>query len=171
MLYAPFISDYKPFYMQFATGTAVNILDTYKVVVKTHDYPMALKPKDVYNNDWKDRHGDDEYIGANGLYFEAFTFTLECAMFAEGETEQQAINYLNDGVRAFRSALSSGFFKTYDAWTGFGFQKVRLAEFPMPSNDAYDVWGKGCRVIFEVKLKVNDPVTHMVLVGQQILED
>ncbi len=171
MLYVPSISDYKPFYVQFSTGVAVNVLDTYKVVVKTHDYPMALKPKAVYKNDWKDRHGDDEYIGDEGLYFEAFEFTLECAMFAEGETEQEAIEYLNAGVRAFRSALSQGFFKTYDSWTDFGFQNVRVADFPMPSKDAYDVWGNGCRIIFQVKLKVNDPVTHMVLVGQQILDD
>ena len=47
MLYVPPIRDYKPFYIQVGTAqTATDIKDTYKVVVKTHDYPSYRKPKE-----------------------------------------------------------------------------------------------------------------------------
>lgn len=179
MLYVPAISDYKPFYIQYGTNTIVDLLNDYKVVIKTHDYPMALKAKEPYKNDWKDQHGDEEYIGSNGLYFEAFTFTLECAMFASSSTEDGAIADLNVGIRAFRSLLAQGLFKTYDSWTGFGFKDVRLQEFPMPDSSAYSVWGQKplgsdtreyrTRVIFKVILKVNDPASHLVYDDGNIL--
>ena len=168
MLYVPTISNYKPFYVQFATGSAVNITTTYSVIVKTHDYPMALKAKEPYKNQWKDQHGDEEYIGSDGLYFEAFTFKMDCVMLAKASSLDAAIADLKAGVVAFRNALSTGFFKTYDAWTGFGFQDVRLVEFPMPQNSDYGVFGKSARVIFSVTFKVNDPVTNLVLQNGQI---
>jgi hypothetical protein len=169
MLYVPSIDVYYPFYVQYGSNTLTNVLETYKVVIKTHDYPVAQKAKAPYKNQWKDEHGDDEYIGSNGLYFEAFTFTLECAMFATALTEAQAIVDLNTGIRAFRTFLSSGLFKVYDEWTGFGFKDVRLSEFPMPEQGAYDSWGEGTRVIFKVVLKVNDPATHMVISNNNIV--
>lgn len=176
MLYVPPISDYHPFYVQFASGNAKNILTDYSVVVKAHDYPMALKVKEPYKNDWKDENGDEEYIPSAGLKVEAFTFKLECAMFArpteasQGVSAQTEMEVLNAGIRTFRSALiSGGLFKTYDSWTGFGFQNVRLSEFPMPNQDAYDAVDGMARVIFTVILKVNDPTTHMKLSGNSII--
>lgn len=178
MLYVPPISDYKPFYVQFASGNAQDILTQYSVVVKAHDYPMAYKVKEPYKNQWKDENGDDEYIPSAGLKLEAFTFKLECAMFArptaasQGVAAQTANEVLSAGVRAFKNALIAGAFKTYDAYTAFGFKEVRLQEFQMPSQDAYVVWDSKngsstdyvARVIFTVILKVNDP-TNMVLSG------
>ena len=176
MLYVPPISDYKPFYVQFPTGSAQDIQSTFSVTVKAHDYPSAYKAKEPYKNQWKDEHGDDEYIPTTGLLIEAFIFKMKCVMFAKASTEEAAIEDLNEGIRAFRSAMSSGFLKTYDAYTGFGFQMVRLVEFQQPGQDDYDVFYERftsphssvnnfgvARVIFDVTLKVNDPVTHMVL--------
>ena len=59
----------------------------------------------------------------------------------------------------------------FDSWTGFGFQKVRLSQFPMPSDGNFDVFRtrmgstttEYARVIFTVEFKVNDPVTQMIL--------
>ena len=175
MLYVPPISDYQPFYVQLASGTAKNIMTDYKVVIKTHDYPAAFKVKEPYKNQWKDEHGDDEYIGSSGLYLEAFTMKLECAMFASNSTLAGAIDDLKAGVRVFQNALLGGFFKTYDSWTGYGFQNVRLVEFPMPAQDAYRAWDETrptnpsstkdykARVIFTVTIKINDPKTLMKL--------
>lgn len=171
MLYVPPISDYKPFYIQFATGSAIDILSQYSVIVKAHDYPMAFKAKEPYKNQFKDENGDDEYIPAGGLKIEAFTFKLECAMFARPTANTKTENeVLSDGIRAFRNALKSGAFKTYDAYTGFGFKDVRLSEFPNPDQDAFDAMDGMARVIFTVVLKVNDPVTHMVLSNSNIVE-
>lgn len=167
MLYVPPIRDYKPFYIQFGDGDAIDIKSAYSVIVKTHDYPAVRKPKDPYKNDWKDEHGDDEYLGQ--VFMEAFTFNAECAMFAEDSTGGTAIDDLNDGIQTFMSALSSGEFSTYDAWTGFGFQHVRLSEFKMPSSGDYKAWNGKSRVIFNVEFKVNDPITRMVLSNGSIV--
>ncbi|MBR5414173.1 MAG: hypothetical protein IK114_14275 [Fibrobacter sp.] len=162
MLYVPSISDYKPFYLQFETGFAIDILQNYSVIVRAHDYPAALKVKEPYKNQWKDQHGDEEYISPLGLNFEAFTFKLECVIFARGASDDAAIAELKTAIRNFQMALSQGFMKTYDAYTGFGFRQVRLQEFPQPEEDAYSVWNGCTRVLFQVVLKVNDPVTSMV---------
>ena len=170
MIYVPTISNYKPFWIQQATGSAQDILTTYGVIVKAHDYPSSLKVKDPYKNQWHDEHGDEEYIPSTGLMVEAFTFNLECAMFAKAVTEDTAIADLNAGIRAFQAALRSGALKTYDEYTGFGFQKVRVSEMQNVSSDNYDVKDGMTRVIFNVTLKVNDPVTHMVKSGNNIVD-
>lgn len=163
-LFIPKISDYKPFYIQRPGENAVDIKSAYSVIIKTHDYPMGLTPKTLYANDWPDRHGEEEYIGIQGLYFQAFSFKMECVVFARRSGDQEgAIVDLRNGIRNFRTFLSKGFFKTYDKWTGFGFQSVRLESFSMPDASNYDVWNDMARVIFDVQLKVNDPVTRMVL--------
>ena len=172
MLYVPPIRDYKPFYIQVGTAqTATDIKDTYKVVVKTHDYPSYRKPKEPYKNDWKDEHGDDEYLAQ--MFYEAFTFKAECVMLASGSTARAD---LKAGVLAFQNALS-GEFKVYDSWTGFGFQHVRLSQFPIPTDGNYDVFEtrigntiqEYARVIFTVEFKVNDPVTQMKLQNNNIV--
>lgn len=163
MLYVPPIrGEYHPFYIQLSgSNSAVDIKSTYSVIIKTHDYPSFRKPKDPYNNDWYDENGDDEYTAQ--MYFQAFTFKAQCVMFAKGQTEDAAIADLKSGVYAFMDALSGGEFKTYDGWTGFGFQKVRLSEFRMPGEGDYDTMDGMSRVIFTVEFKVNDPVTKMKL--------
>ena len=161
MLIVPNISDYRPFYIQLKTGFAINILDTYKVVVKAREYPSSLKVKEPYKNNWKDRNGDEEYIAEDGLKFEAFNLKLDCAMFASAASTDTAIADIQAGMRAFQNALARGFMFTYDAYTGFGFRDVRLQEFPTPPEDAYDVWNGNTRLLFPVTLKVNDPKTQM----------
>lgn len=162
MLYVPSISDYKPFYIQLETGFAIDILKDYSVIVRSQDYPSTLKVKEPYKNQWKDQHGDEEYIAPEGLKYEAFSFKLECAMFARNTTEEKAITDLKNGVRAFQNLLSQGFLKTYDAYTGYGFRQVRLQEFPTPENGAFSVWNNCTRILFQVVLKVNDPATSMI---------
>jgi hypothetical protein len=164
MLYVPHIRDYKPFYIQTGTASsAVDIKTAYKVIIKTHDYPSYRKPKEPYKNDWKDENGDDEYTAQ--MYYQAFTFKAECVMFASGQTARAD---LTAGVREFMDALS-GEFKTYDEWTGFGFQKVRLSEFRMPSEGDFDEMDGYARIIFSVEFKVNDPITKMKLQNGSIV--
>ena len=162
MLYVPSISDYKPFYIQLATGFAIDLLANNSVIVRARDYPSSLKVKEPYKNQWKDQHGDEEYIDPRGLKFEAFTLNLDCAMFARNSTELLAIKDLKTGMRAFQNLLSGGFFKIYDSYTGYGFRNVRLQEFPKPEDEAFSVWNNCTRLLFSVVLKVNDPVTSMV---------
>lgn len=171
MLYLPPISDYKPFYIQFSGGSAVDIRNTYKVIVKSPDYPSARKAKEPYKNQWFDQNGDEEYIPSTGLFTEAFTMKLECVMFARNSSLDAAIADLKAGVVAFQNALFGGAFSTLDAWTGFGFKEARVQEFPMPNSDAYQAWGNGVRVIFTVILKVNTPTERMKLSNGALVEE
>lgn len=161
MLYVPSISDYKPFYIQLETGFAIDILTNNSVIVRSQDYPATLKVKEPYKNQWKDQHGDEEYLPQGGLKFEAFTLKLDCVMFARNSTDALAITDLHNGIRAFQNLLSRGFMRIYDAYTGYGFREVRLQEFPNPEDGAYSVWNGCTRVLFQVVLKVNDPATSM----------
>lgn len=176
MLYIPPIRDYKPFYIQVGTAqTATDIKDAYKVIIKSHDYPSSRRIKEPYRNNWKDEHGDDEYLAQT--YYEAFTFKVECVMLASGLTARAD---LKEGVIAFQNALS-GEFKMYDSWTGFGFQHVRISQFPMPSDGNFGSFYitnptthervEYARVIFTVEFKVNDPVTQMKLQNNTIVTD
>ena len=169
MLYVPPIrGEYHPFYVQLnGASSAVDVKSTYYVIIKTHDYPSFRKPKEPYKNDWKDENGDDEYT--DQMFFEAFSFKAECVMFARNTTEDEAIADLKNGMLSFMNALSNGEFKTYDGWTGFGFQKVRLGSFNMPSSDDYDTLNGMSRLIFTVEFKVNDPMTMMTLDDGEIV--
>ncbi len=169
MLYVPPIrGEYHPFYIQLnGASSAVDVKSIYSVIIKTHDYPSFRKPKDPYKNDWKDEHGDDEYT--EQLFFQAFTFKAECVMFAKGSSEDAAIADLKEGITDFMDFLSGGEFSTYDGWTGFGFQHVRLGAFNMPSNGDYDTMDGKSRVIFTVEFKVNDPMTMMTLDDGEIV--
>ena len=170
MIYVPPITDYRPFYVQYSGGKALDLRDEYAVVVKAHDYPLALTPKAVYANNWKDEDGEEEYIGLKGLFFEPFTYTLECVMFARAASQDVAVADLTAGMRGFVNALARGLFRVYDAWTGYGFQNVRLAEVPMPQEGSFTAWEGGARLIFSVKMKVNDPRTAIIKSGDYLID-
>jgi len=173
MLYTPPISDYKPFYIQIGSAvSATDILTTYNVLVREHDFPSELAVKEPYKNDWKDEHGDDEYLPAVGLYAAAFTYQLDCIMFARNNSEAAAIADIEAGLATFKYALrAGGLFKVYDAYTGHGFKEVRLSKFPKPARGDYDVESKdNVRLMFTVEFKVNDPVTRMTLSNGAIVE-
>lgn len=173
MLYTPPIRDYKPFYIQIGSAaSATDIKATYNVVVREHDFPSELQVKEPYKNDWKDEHGDDEYIPATGLYAAAFTYSLDCVMFARNNSEAAAIADIEAGIAAFKTALlTAGLFKVFDSYTGHGFKEVRLSRFPKPSRGDYEVESKDkVRLMFSVEFKVNDPVTRMKYQGGAIVE-
>lgn len=168
-IYIPPISDYAPFYIQRDTdATAVNIQTAYGITVMVHEYPSKRKVKQPYKNDWKDQHGDDEYT--DHLFYEAFTITAKCVIFTLEQDSDTARAELKKQVRNFQNAIAQGEFRIYDDWTKFGFQKVRIDEFREITQGSFSAWNNRCRLIFDVVLKINDPVTNMVLSEGQIVE-
>lgn len=168
MAYYPNIPNYKPFYVQRPEDTAaVNIMTEFGVVVKSHAIPYQVKPKELYKNSWHDAHGDDEYVG-DEMYMEAFTLSLECVMITKAYTDDASRGQLYEQLHSFQQYLSSGKFFIYDTYLNKGFCDVRLSEFPEPSSDDFDSFRGKTRLIFNVVLKVNDPVTEMWLNEDQI---
>ena len=170
MPYYPNIPRYAPFYVQADTDVnAVNLLTAYGAIVKAHDYPMTRTPKAPYKNEWHDENGDDEYLGG-GLFFESFTFKVDCVMLIDRTDSESARETLLNQVKALQSKLCAGEFKIYDSWTRFGFRKVRVNSFPMPSREDFKSLGNRARLFFSIEFKVNDPVTRMKMQGLKIIE-
>ena len=169
-IFIPNIADYAPFYIQRGSdSSAIDIRQTFGITVLVHDYPMKRKVKEPYKNDWRDRDGDDEWNTV--LNYEAFTLPLKCVLFTDNANADTSRAELKTAVRAFQNAIRSGEFKIYDAWTKFGFQKVRLDEFPEIGEGDFDELDGRCRLIFDVIMKVNDPTTEMILSSGSIVEE
>ena len=73
-------------------------------------------------------------------------------------------------MRNFQNAIAQGEFSIYDDWTKFGFRKVRVDEFREISQGNFSAWNNRARLIFDVVLKVNDPITNMVYSSGNIVE-
>ena len=168
-IFVPPLNNYAPFYIQRATdASAINIQTTYGVTILVHEYPSRRKVKQPYKNDWKDQHGDDEYT--EHLFYEAFTLTLKCCILTNEANASTSRQEIKAQIRNFQNAISEGEFKIYDDWTKFGFRKVRIDEFPAISEGDFDNLDGHCRLIFNMVVKVNDPITNMVLSNGQIVE-
>lgn len=160
-IYVPQILGYEPFYIQRdGDTTATNILSSYGVIVKDSGYPMNRKAKAPYNNDWKDRDGDDEWN--QRIVYEAFDYTFECAIFTRNSNgDQEARQELYAAARSFQNFIRNGEFSFYSAYTRFGFRRARVQEFHDPGASGFSTFGDTARVIFSFTVKVNDPTTDM----------
>ena len=168
-IYIPRIKKYAPFYIQRDTdASAIDIQSTYGVTIKKPEYPSKRKVKQPYKNDWKDQHGDDEYC--DYLFYEAFKLTFECVILTNEANTPTSRQEIKSQIRNFENAISQGEFKIYDDRTKFGFRKVRIDEFPQITDDGFKDFDGRCRLIFKMVLKVNDPVTNMVLPNGKIVE-
>lgn len=164
------------FYIQ-KTGqseTAKESVATWGVFCKSIPFVMANKVKEPAKRSWNDEHGDDEFIGVDGLYFEAYEMEVEfgCKKMASGTfgtvTDVQA------NVKTFINFLrTAGLFKLYSAYTRIGRQNVRLesiddkakwvsnGEWRTVNNNRTFVVTEEF-LVFKVKFKVNDPITNIV---------
>jgi len=134
------------------------------------DIPFKLfdKVKEPAKRTWYDEHGDDEYISSDGLYLEAYTMKVELACKAKdtmsgGTVTSTAKENVRANVSSFLTYLrESGMLNVYSSYTGIGRQNVRL-----DSVGDNATWKQGDDgwwfLIFEITLKVNDPVTPVTL--------
>lgn len=171
MPYLPYMSDYKPFYIQAANDATAWSTGVYGLVAKSSPYPAFPELKDPYNNDWKDENGDDEYL--TSVNYKAFTFDVQFYVKAfdtvngQGVVTKTADVVLREQMADFFAKIKVGEFKVFDSYTGLGRQKVRYAGYSENSGFlARDNWA---RLIFKVTFKVNDPVTNMKLQGGSIV--
>lgn len=124
-------------------------------VMKSPYIPCASTPKNITSQKWFDENGDDEYI-PSVLYYEPIEATIEFVFkgtIAQAKTQ----------IIAFISYLQGGEFKFYDEFYQKGYGRVRVlklsdAEFVYDCGDT----DKGVAT-FSVVLKINDPVTDIVL--------
>lgn len=166
MVYLLNISNYKPFFIQTDTDdTAIDTMQEWGLVAKTNPYPALPSPKEPYNNEWKDEDGDDEYTAR--LSYESFTFDVQFYIKAYSEADKDAVTVLRRQLSSFFDHIKYGEFRVYDSYTGLGRRKVRYAGYKEDEFKARDGWA---RLIFTVTFKVNDPVSFMRLLDNDITE-
>lgn len=166
MPYLPDIKDYKPFYIQTdADASAIDTAASFGMVAKSNPYPLLPEPKDVYRNEWKDEDGDDEYTAK--MYYESFEFDVSFYVkaYSSGSVSSEAV--LRSQVDSFFSKVKAGEFKTYDSYTGVGYQKVRYAGY---KEDSFLRRGSWTRAIFTVTFKVNSPTARTGYSGGSIID-
>jgi len=158
MPYIPNIKDYKPFYVQNGTDATAWDTTTYGLVAQTQPFPEGYEVKEPYKNDWKDEHGDDEYVAA--MKYKAFEYTVKFYIkaFPSVNPAKSAVEVLNGLRDQFRAKLVPGEFKIWDSWQKKGYQKVRYVK---ESVDDREVTDAEAWMIFSVTFKVNDPATAM----------
>ena len=162
MPYVPNIKNYNPFYIQAAGDSAAWDTTAYGMVAQAQPFLNKCEVKEPYKNDWKDEHGDDEYIPSTS-YRKAFEFTVKFYVktyAATGSSPMTAIAVLNAQIADFRAKLLGGEMKVWDSWQEMGFQNVRYVKDDADTQDR-EIDEGSARVIFSVTFKVNDPATAM----------
>lgn len=164
-IYKPSIVGYKPFYIQSASDSAaLDTLESWGMVAKSHPYPVLPTPKEPYKNDWHDENGDDEYNAA--MYYESMDIDVSFYVKAYADGSTTAMEVLLTQIDDFFNKVKVGEFKIYDAYTGVGRQCVR---FNGSSDKEFKERNNWARCIFTISLKVNDPVTRCVLDNNKIV--
>ena len=119
-------------------------------------FKLFEKMKEPAKRTWFDQHGDDEYIPEGGLFAEAYDMTIKFGCRKEGTDDD-----VRENVASFLVYLrKSGMMKMYSSYTETGRQNVRLqsvSDNAKWKNENGEKW-----LIFEIVLKVNDPLTDIV---------
>ena len=141
-------------------------VSTWGIFCKDIPFKIFDKVKEPAKRTWNDQHGDDEYIPSTGLYLEAYSMKVELACKKIGSTnkyDSAAVDDVRAKVGVFLEYLrTSGMLKIYSSHTRIGRQNVRLES--VGENGTWDIDDEGNEfLIFEVTLKVNDPMTDVVL--------
>lgn len=146
---------YKYYIQKEADGAAVKEtgadFDIYEVESKFYG---SVSAKELPKRSWNDEHGDDEFV-PDDLMMESLTHAVKFGYKGDKFSANKAI-------KSFLDYLSKGgSMKIYDEYNGIGRQHVRFSSM---SDDATLVRDEeGDILIFTVSLKVNDPVTDIVL--------
>lgn len=146
---------YKPFLLQKLTKKAP-VLNSKEWGIWIKNIPFKIFPelKDIPSRDWLDENGDDEYIPDSPCYK---AYELECSFVYIGDNKNA-----NTQIKSFIKYLAEGgAFKFYDTYTQIGRTNVRYLKY---SEDVlYRRDNEKDIVVFNVTLKVNDPITDIIL--------
>lgn len=152
----PNIPDYKPFYIQKG-GSCFDTREQWGFLTKSNPFPAMPNPKTPYSNNWKDAHGDDDFV--EEMFYESFTFDVQFYIRTNGA---DAADEIRQKMAQFFSFIKDGYLEVYDSYTALGRRKVRYDGY---KEDTFKSRGKGSDAwaicIFSVTFKVNDPVTFM----------
>lgn len=165
MVYIPDIVDYKPFYIQAEGDSVAKDTTEWGLVAKTNPFPVLPTPKEPYKNEWKDENGDDEWC--DEMYYESIEMTVSFYIKTFGGSEGPSVELLHKQINDFFTYIRNGKLKIYDSYTGIGRGDVRYAGY---SEGTYKNRQNWTSTTFEIKFKINDPITQYRLVNNTIVK-
>lgn len=152
------MDKWRNFYLQKMEGSNNPVKESvaaWGIYCKNIPFKLFDKVKAPAKRTWNDEHGDDEYIPSDGLYLEAYTMRVEfgCKKVKDSDDVREKVGTFVEYLR------KSGHLKMYSSYTRIGRQSVRLESISDSAKWKSDESGE--YLIFEVTLKVNDPVTDI----------
>ena len=137
---------------RISNSAATEIMATYGLIPLVGLRPTFPEPKQPYRIDWKDEHGSDEYV--DELFYEAQEVTVRFYIRAEQVSDIETVraNLFSD--------IMKGDFLLYSEYWGRGYVHVRFAG---EDGEPEYTYGDFVRCQFSIKLRLNDPITEVVL--------
>ena len=175
------MASWQNFYLQKMGTENGALYPTYESVsewgvwCKEFTWKLYGNVKEPAVRSWNDEHGTDEYIGADGLWLDAYDLEVEFGCKAMSNDVKE-VNNVRVAVSHFLEYLrSSGMLMLFSSWSRVGRQYVR---FKGVSDDA--TWEPDMInklddenradentttefLVFKVTFKVNDPKTDITL--------
>lgn len=158
---------YCKFYIQKegtdASGNAYPVKESgrdFLVYEKESKFYGGREVKEVAKRDWHDQNGDDEFFPNTPTYKAQ---EIEVKFACKGDLYSS-----NEKIEDFQKYLANGgTMKIYDEYNRVGRQSVRFSSIPDDAELYRKVDGVDEALVFTVKMKVNDPVTNVVLTKDQ----
>lgn len=141
-----------------SNAPVVDTFDNWGVVCKDFPFKLYGEAKELPSHDWKDEHGDDEYVPSE---LKIASYEVEVEFAYKGE-----MNTANTNIKGFLDYLTGrggtgAELKVYDTYTRIGRQHVRYVS--VDEDVFYRQEDGGDVVVFVVTFKINDPVTEITL--------
>lgn len=147
--------EYKPFLIQkLKSDSPVRDSLEWNIYIKSIPFKVFPDMKDIPSRSWSDQNGDDEFVPDNPVFK---AYSIEVNFVYKGNSGTAASN-----IKSFISYLAKdGMFSIYDTYTKIGRTNVRYESY---SEDYYSSKSGGEDIVtFSVSLKVNDPITDIIL--------
>ena len=172
--------DYKPFLIAvgdsgcFSENMAYQMpfdtLAAYGLFIKHSPYKVFPQIKNIVTQDWPDENGEDVWLPRTGIVNKAYDYDAEFIYYADD-------GMATENIRKFCDMIKGKWLQIYDTYTGMGRRAVYVTEFdadpPFKRRKIQLTEANGQPAIrdyvyFNVKFRVNDPSTNIVLVENLI---
>lgn len=150
-------TQYKPFLIQKLTENAP-ILSSKEWGVWVKHIPFKVFPdlKEIPSRPYPDEHGDYEFVPSKPFYK---SYEIDCKFVFIGNS-----GTANEQIKSFLKYLAEGgMFKFYDTYSKIGRTNVRYVKTDDDPEILFRREGEKDIVQFKVTLKINDPITEILL--------
>lgn len=130
----------------------IDTIESFGMYCMENPFKTCSDVKEPIKRVWNDEHGDDEYIGKDGLYMAAYENKVKFMFHGEAFGANEKCKAFIDYIR------KSGMMKMYCGFNRIGRQHVRLKDidpnlYRDPDNEDL--------LVLSITFKFNDPVTDI----------